>query len=69
MRHSVIKCRTFSGEWYIENLKLLSGNPDLVAQEIFAEEYEEFMQNKPNNIEVLFADAAHPQHNTIAAYG
>jgi len=49
--------------------KLVPGNPDLVAQEIFAEQYEEFMQNKPENVEVLFADAVHPQHNTMAAYG
>lgn len=49
--------------------KLVPGNPDHVAQEIFAEQYEEFMQDKPDNIEVLFADAVHPQHNTMAAYG
>lgn len=49
--------------------KLVPGNPDLVAQEIFAEQYEKFMQNKADNIEVLFADAVHPQHNTMAAYG
>ena len=49
--------------------KLVPGNPDLVAQEIFAEQYEEFMQKKPENVEVLFADAVHPQHNTMAAYG
>jgi transposase len=49
--------------------KLVPGNPDLVAQEIFAEQYEEFMQNKSDRVEVLFADAVHPQHNTMAAYG
>ncbi len=49
--------------------KLVPGNPDHIAQEIFAEQYEEFMQNKPDNVEVLFADAVHPQHNTMAAYG
>jgi transposase len=49
--------------------KLVPGNPDPVAQEIFAEQYEKFMQNKPANVEVLFADAVHPQHNTMAAYG
>jgi hypothetical protein len=27
------------------------------------------MLNKPNNVEVLFVDAVHPQHNTMAAYG
>jgi len=49
--------------------KLVPGNPDREAQELFAEQYEEFMLNKPENIEVLFADAVHPQHNTMAAYG
>ena len=27
------------------------------------------MLNKPDNVEVLFVDAVHPQHNTMAAYG
>lgn len=49
--------------------KLVPGNPDPVAQELFAEQYDEFMQNKANNTEVLFLDAVHPQHNTMAAYG
>lgn len=49
--------------------KLVPGNPDHDAQEIFVEQYEEFMLNKPANIEVLFMDAVHPQHNTMAAYG
>src|SRR3990167_2080942 len=49
--------------------KLVPGNPDHEAQEIFADQYTEFMLNKPYNIEVLFADAVHPQHNTMAAYG
>jgi transposase len=49
--------------------KLVPGNPDHEAQEIFVEQYEEFMLRKPNNVEVLFADAVHPQHNTMAAYG
>lgn len=49
--------------------KLVPGNPDHIAQEIFAEQYEKFMENKPDNVEVLFADAVHPQHNTMAAYG
>lgn len=49
--------------------KLVPGNPDIDAQELFAEQYSEFMHKKPSNIEVLFADAVHPQHNTLAAYG
>lgn len=49
--------------------KLVPGNPDHDEQEIFAKQYEEFMINKPNNVEVVFMDAVHPQHNTMAAYG
>lgn len=49
--------------------KLVPGNPDPVAQEIFADQYDEFMKNKPHNVEVCFLDAVHPQHNTMAAYG
>lgn len=49
--------------------KLVPGNPDNEAQEIFIEQYEEFMEKKPDNVEVLFMDAVHPQHNTMAAYG
>lgn len=49
--------------------KLVPGNPDREAQELFAEQYEDFMLNKAENVEVLFADAVHPQHNTMAAYG
>lgn len=49
--------------------RLVPGKPDHDAQELFAEQYEKFMLNKPNNAEVLFIDAVHPQHNTMAAYG
>lgn len=49
--------------------KLVPGNPDLEAQEIFAEQYEEFMRTKKENVAVLFLDAVHPEHNTLAAYG
>ena len=49
--------------------KLVPGNPDIEAQEIFAEQYEAFMSNKPEDTEVLFADAVHPEHNAMAAYG
>ncbi len=49
--------------------KLVPGNPDKAAQEIFAEQYDKFMFAKPDNVEVLFVDAVHPQHNTMAAYG
>ena len=49
--------------------KLVPGNPDVEKQEIFAEQYEAFMQNKSSTTEVLFVDAVHPEHNTMAAYG
>jgi transposase len=49
--------------------KLVPGNPDKEAQEIFAQQYEEFMLNKSEEVEVLFLDAVHPEHNAMAAYG
>jgi transposase len=49
--------------------KLVPGNPDIDAQEIFALQYEEFMKNKKSTCEVLFLDAVHPEHNALAAYG
>lgn len=49
--------------------KLVPGNPDKEAQEIFAQQYEDFMLNKAKDVEVLFVDAVHPEHNGIAAYG
>ena len=27
------------------------------------------MENKPDNVEVLFINAVYPEHNTLAAYG
>jgi len=49
--------------------KLVPGNPDREAQEDFVQYYEEFMETKDSNVEVLFIDAVHPQHNTMAGYG
>ena len=49
--------------------KLVPGNPDVDAQEEFADHYEKFMRSKPSGVEVLFMDAVHPEHNTISAYG
>ena len=48
---------------------LVPGNPDPESQEIFVSQYEEFMMNKASNVEVLFIDAVHPEHNAQAAYG
>ena len=49
--------------------KLVPGNPDIEAQELFAEQYEDFMLEKSADTEVLFVDAVHPEHNALAAYG
>jgi len=49
--------------------KLVPGNPDQSAQEEFAKYYEDFMEAKPADVEVVFIDAVHPEHNTMAAYG
>lgn len=49
--------------------KLVPGNPDPEAQEEFATMYEQFMADKSEKTEVLFMDAVHPEHNTMAGYG
>ncbi len=49
--------------------KCVPGNPDLDEQEIFVEQYEAFMEEKPADIEVFFIDASHPEHNAQPAYG
>lgn len=49
--------------------KLVPGNPDIDAQEIFLDQFNEFMQNKQKTDAVFFVDAVHPTHNTMAAYG
>jgi transposase len=49
--------------------KLVPGNPDLDAQEGFIKQYETFIQAKPSDAEILFMDAVHPEHNTMAACG
>lgn len=49
--------------------KLVPGNPDRDAQKKFVRHYESLMRHKPSDAEVLFVDAVHPEHNTMAAYG
>ena len=49
--------------------KLVPGNPDVDAQELFSEQYNDFMLSKPDDVEVVFVDAVHPEHNALAAYG
>jgi transposase len=49
--------------------KLVPGDADEGAKEIFVSQYEDFMETKGADVEVVFLDAVHPQHNTMAAYG
>lgn len=49
--------------------KLVPGNPDMDAQDVFLKEYLKFMDNKKENDAVFFVDAVHPTWNTMAAYG
>lgn len=49
--------------------KLIPGNPNREQQEEFVQFYESFLENKRENEEILFVDAVHPEHNTLAAYG
>lgn len=49
--------------------ELVPGNPDTEAQELFVEQYENFMLSKPDDVEVVFVDAVHPEHNSQPAYG
>jgi len=48
---------------------LVPGNPDIEEQEQFVRYYEDFMMDKDPDVEVLFVDAVHPEHNAMAAYG
>ena len=47
--------------------RLVPGQPDREAQELFVAFYERFMEEKPVDEEVLFIDAVQPEHNTMAA--
>lgn len=49
--------------------KLVPGNSDPEAQDIFLSQFIEFMKNKQETEAVFFVDAVHPTHNTMAAYG
>lgn len=48
--------------------KIVPGNPNIEAQEIFIHQYERFKLSKDDNVEVLFMDAVHPEHNAMAGY-
>ena len=45
------------------------GKQDLSKQQGFLEEYEKLKDNKSENDPIYFADATHPQHNSIPSYG
>ncbi len=48
--------------------KLMPSSPDREAQEAFAKYYEDSIDTKLTDVEVIFIDAVHPEHNTMAAY-
>lgn len=49
--------------------KHVPGKLDPAKQEAFLEKYEKLRKTKDQNDPVYFADACHPQHNSIPAYG
>lgn len=48
---------------------LVPGNVDEVAQQIFLDQFADFLKLKTDNDLIFFMDAVHPVHNTQAAYG
>lgn len=45
------------------------GKQDPARQQAFLQEYEQIKANKGENDPIYFADATHPQHNSISSYG
>lgn len=45
------------------------GKQDPAKQEAFVDEYEQLKADKGENDPVYFADATHPQHNSVPSYG
>lgn len=45
------------------------GKQDPAQQQVFLEEYEHIKASKGKNDPIYFADATHPQHNSIPSYG
>jgi len=45
------------------------GKQDPAQQKVFVEEYEHLKATKGENDPIYFADATHPQHNSIPSYG
>ncbi len=49
--------------------KLVPANADEQAQDEFIKFYLDFMEKKPSDEIVFFADGVHPQHNSLPGYG
>jgi len=49
--------------------KHVPGKQDPVQQQAFLEEYEQLKASKGENDPIYFADATHPQHNSVPSYG
>lgn len=49
--------------------KHVPGKQDPEKQREFVDRYEEIKANKGKNDQIYFADATHPQHNSIPSYG
>ncbi len=49
--------------------KHVPGKQDPAKQHVFIEEYEHLKASKGENDPIYFADATHPQHNSIPSYG
>ena len=45
------------------------GKQDPARQQVFIEEYEQLKADKGENDPLYFADATHPQHNSVPSYG
>ncbi|RKY10027.1 MAG: IS630 family transposase [Planctomycetota bacterium] len=45
------------------------GKQDPAKQRVFLEEYEQIKATKGENDPIYFADATHPQHNSVPSYG
>jgi transposase len=49
--------------------KHVPGKQDPLRQQAFLEEYEQLRASKGENDPIYFADATHPQHNSVPSYG
>ena len=49
--------------------KHVPGKQDPLQQQAFLEEYERLKASKGKNDPIYFADATHPQHNSVPSYG